>query len=85
MVGAARRELLHVRREQDARNVLVMGAELGDGHQVGSFVVLDKVPDKDISLDIMLAQSGSKLDLPFGTHGCVCGAKHATIASNGHA
>lgn len=50
VVGAARGELLDVRREEDAGDVLLVGAEVGYGNELGAVVGLEELPDKDVAL-----------------------------------
>lgn len=50
VVGRARRQLLDVGREQDARDVLLVRVEVGDGLQLGAVEGLDQGPDEDVAL-----------------------------------
>lgn len=50
VVGAARRQLLNVRREQNAGDVFLMGVEMGDGDQLRALEVLDELPDEYVAL-----------------------------------
>lgn len=50
VVGGAGGELLDVGGQQDAGDVLLVGAEVGDGEQVGALVGLDQLPDEDVAL-----------------------------------
>jgi len=50
VVGAARGELLDVRREAHARDVLLVGRELRHGEQLGAFERLDELPDENVAL-----------------------------------
>lgn len=50
VVGRARRQLLDVRGQQDARDVLLVRRELRDGLQLGAVEGLDQGPDKDVAL-----------------------------------
>jgi hypothetical protein len=50
VVGAAGGQLLHVRREQDPGDVLLVRGEVGHGHQLGPLEGLDELPDEDIAL-----------------------------------
>ena len=42
--------MLDVRREEDAVDILGVGFEMGDGHELRFFAVLEEVPDEDGSL-----------------------------------
>lgn len=50
VVGGARRQLLDVRGQQDARDVLLVRRELRDGLQLGAVEGLDQGPDEDVAL-----------------------------------
>lgn len=50
VVGRAGRKLLGIRREQDSRDVLFVGVEVGDGLEVGAVKGLDEGPDEDVAL-----------------------------------
>lgn len=50
VIGGARRKLLGIGREQDARNVLFVSIEVGDGLEVGTVKSLDEGPDEDVAL-----------------------------------
>lgn len=50
VVGRAGRQLLDVRGEEDPRDVLLVGGEVGDGLELGAVEGLDQGPDKDITL-----------------------------------
>lgn len=50
VVGRAGRELLDVGGQQDARDVLLVRVEVGDGLQLGSVEGLDEGPDEDVAL-----------------------------------
>lgn len=50
VVGGARRQLLDVGRQQDARDVLLVRRELCDGLQLGAVEGLDQRPDEDVAL-----------------------------------
>lgn len=50
VVGGARRQLLDVGRQQDARDVLLVRRELRDGLQLGAVEGLDQGPDEDVAL-----------------------------------
>ena len=52
VVGRARRQLLDVRREEDARDVLLVGGEVRDGLELGAVVRLDQGPDEDVALRV---------------------------------
>lgn len=61
VVGGARRQLLDVGRQQDARDVLLVRRELGDGLQLGAVEGLDQGPDEDVALwGSRLARGGGK-------------------------
>lgn len=53
VVGAARRELLDVRREKDSRDVFLVRGELGNRDELGAFVGLDQGPDEDVALRVV--------------------------------
>ncbi len=50
VVGAAGSQLLDVRRKQNARDVLLVRREVGQGDKLGPLESLDKLPDEDIAL-----------------------------------
>lgn len=50
VIGATGSELFHVRREEDAGDVLLVGAEVGHGEKLGTIVGLKELPDKNVSL-----------------------------------
>ena len=50
VVGGAGRQLLDVRRQQDAGDVLLVRRELRDGLQLGAVEGLDQGPDEDVAL-----------------------------------
>lgn len=50
VVRAARREVLDVGREEDPRDVLRVRLEVGDGHQLRLFTVLEEMPNVDATL-----------------------------------
>lgn len=50
VVGGAGRELLDVRGQQDARDVLLVRVEVRDGLQLGAVEGLDEGPDEDVAL-----------------------------------
>lgn len=52
VVGGAGGEFLDVRREQDAGDVFLVGAEVGDGLELGAFEGLDQGPDEDVALEL---------------------------------
>lgn len=51
VVSATGCKLLDVRGEEDARDVLLVGAEVRHRDELGAVEALDKVPHKDIALD----------------------------------
>lgn len=59
VVGAARRQLLNVRREQDAGDVFLVGVEMRDGDQLRALEVLDELPDEYVALRKRSAQTSS--------------------------
>lgn len=50
VIGGAGREVAHVGREKDARDVGVVGKELADGNYTGQVAAHDHFPDVDIAL-----------------------------------
>jgi hypothetical protein len=58
VVGATSREVLDVGGEQDAGYVFVVSFEVGDGHELGLFAVLDEMPDVDVALYSVSGSSG---------------------------
>ncbi len=42
--------MLDVRGEKNSGDVMIMGLELGDRHELGLFAVLEEVPDIDATL-----------------------------------
>ena len=60
MICAASRQLLDVRREEDAGDVLFMGIEVCYRDQLCSVKVLDKVPHEDVTLRSRLTQALGK-------------------------
>ena len=56
MIGAAGCEVADVRREEDTRDVAIVGFELGDGYEFGFFAVrihsLVDTPDEYVALRV---------------------------------
>lgn len=50
VVGAAGRELLHVWRQEDTSNILLVRVEVRHGQELRAVVSLEELPDKDVSL-----------------------------------
>lgn len=50
VVGAAGGELLDIGREQDTGDVLLVGAELGDGNEASAVKLGVERPDEDVAL-----------------------------------
>jgi hypothetical protein len=91
VVGGAGGELADVWGQKDARYVRGVGGEVCDGEQLGGFIVLDQLPDKNVSLDRWIRVSKAPAEQKenracrSGTY-CVVGcAKKAAITSDGNA
>lgn len=54
VVGATGCEVLDIGRQEDAGDVLVVGLEMGDGHELGLLTVLEEVPDINAALYSLL-------------------------------
>lgn len=79
VVGAARRQLLDVWGEQDARDALLVRAEMRDWHQLGAVKVLDKVPYKHVALSMSEPDSWARR---LGTYGVIRGAQERAVTSD---
>lgn len=71
VVSRAGCKLLGIGREQDSRNVLFVGVEVGYGLEVGAVKGLDEGPDEDVAIVVGRAQQGT-----VSRH---CDTRHAHI------
>jgi hypothetical protein len=50
MIGTTGCEMLDIRGEENSGDILVVGFEVGDGHELSFLAVLEEMPDEDIAL-----------------------------------